>query len=107
MGHHQEKVYGETINLGTQYEISIEDLAHSLIKLFDRDVEIVCKTDRFRPKKSEVERLLSNNQKAKTRLNWSPLYSGEHGLTKGLQMTKEWFTNPDNIRFYKADLFNV
>jgi dTDP-glucose 4,6-dehydratase len=62
---------------------------------------------RLRPQKSEVERLLANNNKAKELLDWEPRAPGLAGLKAGLVETINWFTNHDNLKLYKADLYNL
>ena len=57
--------------------------------------------------KSEVNRLLSNNDKANELIHWTPDFGGREGLRAGLDRTREWFTNPENLKRYKADIFNV
>lgn len=79
-------VEGETINLGSGEEISVGDLAKSIIRLVGRDVPIVTEEQRLRPEKSEVNRLLADNTRARQRLGWKPEVSFEQGLTK----TIEW-----------------
>ena len=62
---------------------------------------------RVRSKKSEVFRLLASDIKAKKMLQWRPRYEGVAGFKKGLAKTLEWFNNPDNIRLYKFDVYNI
>ena len=62
--------------------------------------------NRLRPKKSEVNRLLSSNAKAKKYLNWSPKFKGSKGFKEGLQKTIEWFSKEENLKQYKANLYN-
>ena len=60
--------------------------------IFNKEIKIKSINERFRPKNSEVDRLLASNLKAKKILNWSPKYAGK-GLEKGLIKTIEWFKN--------------
>ena len=60
----------------------------------------------MRPKNSEVERLLSDNRKAKNILGWKPKISGIEGLNRGLLKTIEWFDKKDNLKLYKTGIFN-
>ena len=64
------------------------------------------KSERVRPKKSEVERLFANTKKAKNLLNWTPKYTKKNGFDKGLKKTIEWFSKKENLRRYKIDNFN-
>jgi dTDP-glucose 4,6-dehydratase len=71
------------------------------------DVEIQTDENRLRPEKSEVERLWADNSKAKNLLGWEPVFGGRDGFKRGLQETVEWFTNKENLKQYKADIYNI
>ncbi|MFE7116959.1 SDR family NAD(P)-dependent oxidoreductase [Streptomyces sp. NPDC057654] len=81
-----DRAIGHVVNLGTGREISIGDLAASLIKASGRDAEVVVDTGRLRPGGSEVERLLSDNSRAGEWAGWEPRV----GLEEGLERTSEW-----------------
>ncbi|MFA4934085.1 MAG: NAD-dependent 4,6-dehydratase LegB [Candidatus Omnitrophota bacterium] len=95
------KSTGEIINLGTNSEISIEDLARLISRYLNKNIKIESEKNRQRPVKSEVERLMADNAKAGRLLNWSPEYSLERGLKK----TIEWFKKNKGI--YKPEIYNV
>jgi dTDP-glucose 4,6-dehydratase len=84
-----EGVIGETINLGANGEVSIGDLAQTIIRLVGRLVEIITDEERFRPEKSEVMRLWSDNRKAKQIMGWEPQVSLEDGLCQTIEWIKE------------------
>jgi len=92
---------GEIINLGSNSEISIGDLTRLIALLLNRDVKIDSDKERKRPAKSEVERLMADNTKARQILNWEPKYS----LEKGLKKTIAWFK--ENKDIYKSGIYNV
>jgi len=94
---------GEVINLGRGEEISIGDLAKLIAKIMEKDITIIADEKRQRPQKSEVERLLADNKKAKNILHWSPKYSFEEGLIE----TIKWFQQPENLAMYKPDIYNL
>tara|TARA_B100001057_G_scaffold461214_1_gene513009 strand:- start:24 stop:1058 length:1035 start_codon:yes stop_codon:yes gene_type:complete len=98
---------GEVINLGSNFEVSIRETVELIAKKMSRKVSIVSDKDRFRPKKSEVQRLWASNEKAKSFLNWSPSYEGREGFSRGIEKTIEWFTEPKNLKAYKPDLYNI
>lgn len=102
-----ENTNGEIINIGSGYEISIEDTVFLIASLMNVKVSVDEDTSRIRPKLSEVERLLADNTKAKKMLNWTPQYHDKEGLKKGLLKTIEWFNNPNNIKAYKVDRYNI
>jgi len=102
-----DKSLGEVINLGSHFEISIGDTVALIAELMKQEVTIETEEQRTRPKNSEVERLFADNSKAKALLDWSPEFAGVDGLRDGLTKTIEWFSNPDNLRSYKANIYNT
>lgn len=92
---------GEEINIATQNEISIGQLAQELVRQINPDARIVCDKQRLRPEKSEVNRLLGSNEKILRLTNWRPT----HSLEQGLEETIEFFRN--NLDKYKIDLYNI
>lgn len=98
---------GEVINVGSNYEISIGETAALIAEVMGRTVHIYTDDVRLRPANSEVERLWADNQKAKQLLGWQPAYAGREGFKRGLQETIAWFTHPDNLKHYKADIYNI
>lgn len=95
------KTIGEEINIATQKEISIGELATEIINQINPRAQIVCEEQRLRPEKSEVNRLLGSNVKIKSLTDWSPQYT----LQQGIQHTIEWFKN--NYDVYKTDVYNI
>lgn len=98
-----DKTIGEEINISTQTEISIGDLAMKLISMISPSAKIIEEEKRMRPKNSEVERLLGSNAKIKNLTKWEPKYS----LDSGLKATVEWFKNPGHLKGYKSEIYNV
>lgn len=94
------KSVGEVINIGSNFEISIGDLANKMVSLIGENVEIVTDPSRVRPQDSEVERLWCDNTKAKRLLGWEP----KTFLDEGLKKTIDWIS--DNINLYKPELYN-
>ncbi len=92
---------GEEINIATEHEISIGQLAEELIKQMNPKAKIVCEDQRLRPEKSEVNRLLGSNSKIKRLTDWSPKYTFEQGVAE----TIEFFRN--NMDRYKTDIYNL
>jgi dTDP-glucose 4,6-dehydratase len=106
-GLESDRGLGEVINLGSNYEISIEDTVHLIAKLMHAEVEIENDEQRLRPEKSEVERLWADNKKAAELLNWHPDFSNLDGLSRGLEKTIEWFSDPKNLQIYKHGTYNI
>jgi NAD dependent epimerase/dehydratase len=97
------ELIGHEVNIATQSEISIHDLAMEMINQINPKAQIVTDTDRLRPEKSEVFRLFGSNEKIKKYTNWSPQYD----LKSGINETIEWFKVKENLQQYKADIYNV
>ncbi len=98
-----ETLIGEEVNLATQNEISIGDLAQTIIDLINPDARIITDEERLRPQKSEVERLLGANQKIMQHTSWKPQFTVKEGLAE----TIKWFREDANLKRYKADIYNV
>jgi dTDP-glucose 4,6-dehydratase len=80
---------GQVINLGTGREVSVGDLVDTIVRLVGRRVEVTFDATRLRPDRSEVERLLADNSKARQLLGWAPEVSLEDGLTRTIQWISE------------------
>ena len=102
-----ENAFGETINLGSNFEISIGDTVNVIAELMNKSITIETEDKRLRPKDSEVERLWADNKKAADLLHWKPNYGGLEGFKAGLSKTIEWFSKPENLSNYKSDIYNV
>lgn len=98
-----DKSIGEEINIATQQEISIGELANELISQINPAAHIITDDVRLRPEKSEVERLLGSNGKMMQISDWVPRFD----LKTGLSETIEWFKVQENSSKYKADIYNV
>lgn len=102
-----ERSVGEVINIGSNYEISIGDTAALIADIMGVDIEIETDDIRLRPDMSEVERLWADNRKALELTGWQPNYGGMEGLRRGLTETIDWFSDLDNLSYYKADRYNI
>jgi dTDP-glucose 4,6-dehydratase len=98
---------GEVINLGSGYEISVGQTVELIAETIGKKVDIVADDQRIRPEKSEVERLIASNAKAKQLIGWQPTYGGIEGFRRGLEKTVEWFSKKKNLRSYKTDMYNI
>ena len=96
-----DKTVGEEINIATQNEISICELAEELIKQINPQAKIVCDEERLRPEKSEVNRLLGSNEKIKMLTDWEPRFTFEEGLAQTIDFFR------DNLEKYKVDIYNI
>ena len=98
-----EKAIGETVNIGSNFEISIGDVVDNIKEIMNSDVEVITDNTRLRPEKSEVYRLWCDNTKIRELTGFEPKYS----IREGLEKTINWFTNPQNLQKYKTDIYNV
>ena len=98
-----DKLIGHEVNIATQSEITVGELAQSLINQINPNAKIVSDSIRLRPEKSEVFRLFGSNQKLKSFTDWKQNYS----LDEGLAETVEWFSKKENLQQYKSDIYNV
>ena len=96
-----DKTIGEEINIATQKEISIGELATEIIRQINPNAHIVCEKQRLRPEKSEVNRLLGNNEKIRNLTEWEPNYS----LQQGIEETICWMRR--YLNRYKIDIYNI
>lgn len=96
-----DKTIGQEINIATQREISIGQLAEELIRQINPNAKIICDEQRLRPEKSEVNRLLGCNKKIMELTDWKPQYSFEQGLAETIEFLKH------NMDKYKVDLYNL
>lgn len=96
-----ENTIGEEINIATQKEISIGELADELVRQIAPNARIVCDEVRLRPEKSEVNRLLGCNEKIKRLTDWEPKYTLEQGLAETIQFLR------GHMDVYKTDLYNL
>lgn len=98
-----EQTIGREINICSNKEISIGNLARILVDMINPEAAIINDEQRTRPGNSEVERLMGNNERIKKLTGWSPGYT----LDSGLKETIEWFKNKENLRLYKTKIYNV
>lgn len=96
-----DKTIGEEINIATQKEISIGELANELIRQINPNAKIICDEQRLRPEKSEVNRLLGANAKIKRLTTWTPQYTFEEGIAETIAFLR------NNMDKYKSDIYNI
>ncbi len=94
---------GETVNIGSNYEISIADTLNLIKEIMGSDVEFITEEQRRRPEKSEVFRLWCDNSKIEKLTGFQP----EVDIRAGLEKTIKWITQPEHLKAYKAEIYNV
>ena len=99
----EDKTIGETINIGSNFEISIANTLNIIKELMRSDVKFITDEQRIRPEKSEVFRLWCDNTKIEKLTGFKP----EFDIKQGLQKTIEWITEPNHLKTYKSEIYNV
>ena len=99
----EDKTIGETINIGSNFEISIANTLNLIKELMQSDVKFVTDKQRIRPEKSEVFRLWCDNKKIEGLTGFKPQFD----IKQGLQKTIDWITEPEHLKSYKSEIYNV
>jgi len=99
----ENKTIGETINIGSNFEISVKDTLELIKEIMNSDVEFILDEQRIRPTNSEVNRLWCDNTKINKLTGFKPKYN----IKTGLEKTIEWFEIEKNLLKYKSDIYNV
>ena len=99
----ESKSIGEVINIGSNFEISVGEVAKIIKKEMGSSIKIITDKSRIRPEKSEVMRLWCDNTKIHKLTGFKPDYN----IHTGLKKTISWFLQPENLSKYKADIYNV
>lgn len=96
-----DQTIGEEINIASQTEITVNDIFREISRQINPNAVAVADDERFRPSRSEVDRLLGSNEKIKRLTNWEPRYTLENGLKE----TISWMS--ENINRYKTEIYNI
>ncbi len=98
-----DETIGKEINIASNYEISMNDILNEIKEIMQSDMQFIADEQRLRPQKSEVFRLWGDNSLIKSLTGWEPQYS----IAQGLRETVEWFTTVENLKKYKAGIYNL
>lgn len=79
-------VEGETFNFGSGEEHVIADVVQLVLEQLGISLPVEATDERLRPPASEVERLLADASRARTRLGWEPTVA----FADGVAQTIEW-----------------
>jgi len=99
----EDATTGEIINIGSNFEISIANTLNIIKELMQSDVNFIADEQRIRPEKSEVFRLWCDNTKLKKLTGFSPQFN----IKQGLQKTINWIKEPEHLKAYKSEIYNV
>jgi nucleoside-diphosphate-sugar epimerase len=98
-----EKSIGQAVNIGSNFEISIGDTLNLIKELMNSDVKFIVDEERVRPLKSEVFRLWCDNSKIEKLTG----FKSKTSIRQGLKKTIDWITEPENLKKYKSEIYNV
>ncbi len=96
-----DNTIGKELNIATEQEISIGELANELIRQINPNAKIVTDENRLRPEKSEVNRLLGTAKELHSLTGWKPNYTFSQGLSETIEWTKK------NLESFKTDIYNI
>jgi len=99
----EDKTIGETVNIGSNFEISVGDTLDLIKELMESDVKFITDQQRIRPEKSEVFRLWCDNTKIEQLTDFKP----QVDIREGLQKTINWIVQPEHLKTYKSEIYNV
>ena len=98
-----KETVGKIVNSASSFEISIKQTAELIGDILNKEIEIKSKNERTRPTNSEVNRLYGDNSLIKKLTDWRPQFEGVEGFRKGLSITAEWFSEPENLKNYRRE----
>ena len=98
-----DEAVGQTVNIGSNHEISIHDTVLKIKHIMNSNAEIITNRERIRPANSEVRRLWCDNSLISKLTGFQPDYD----IDEGLKITVDWFVKPENLKKYKAEIYNV
>ncbi len=98
-----DSTIGKEVNIASNFEISMKDTLDLIKQIMNSNVKFITENQRVRPEKSEVFRLWGDNTLIKELTGFTPGYTIQQGLIE----TCSWFSNPDNLKKYKATIYNL
>lgn len=98
-----DNTIGKEINIASNQEVSMEQTLQLIKEYMQSDVNFISENKRMRPDKSEVYRLWGDNTLIKELTGWKPYFTLDQGLAK----TIDWFQDPENLKKYKSDIYNL
>jgi nucleoside-diphosphate-sugar epimerase len=98
-----DETIGKEINIASNFEISMADTLNLIKDIMQSDVSFITDEQRLRPKDSEVFRLWGDNSLITSLTNWR----AEYTIEAGLKETVDWFIMGENLKNYKAGIYNL
>jgi NAD dependent epimerase/dehydratase len=84
----EPKALGETYNIASGTDVSVEEVVTIVGQLLGRELRIVTQAERLRPNESEVLQLCGDASKLRQAVSWEPATS----LRDGLEAVIDWMT---------------
>lgn len=98
-----DETIGKEVNIASNFEISMADTLNLIKEIMQSDVKFITDEQRLRPSNSEVFRLWGDNSLICSLTTWKPEYT----IVQGLKETVEWFMKGENLKKYKARIYNL
>ena len=98
-----DETIGKEVNIASNFEISMADTLNLIKEIMQSDVKFITDEQRLRPSNSEVFRLWGDNSLICSLTTWKPEYT----IVQGLKETVEWFMKGENLKKYKAGIYNL
>ena len=102
-----KKGIGEIINIGSDFETSVEDLVKIVSKILNKKLIVKIDKKRIRPAKSEIFRLIANNKKAKKLLNWKSKMKNKKYFEASIKKTLNWFKDNEGSNEINESIYNM
>jgi dTDP-glucose 4,6-dehydratase len=96
-----EGTIGKVFNIGSNFEISIEDIVRKVGRILGKELRIIHESERKRPEKSEVRRLRADSTIANKTFGWAPQVSIDQGLAE----TIDWIDS--NLSKFKTGEYTI
>lgn len=98
-----DETIGKEINICSNFEISMSDTLNLIKEILNSDIRFITDEQRIRPANSEVFRLWGDNTLLRTLTGFQPEYT----IRIGLEETCKWFANPEILKKYKTNIYNL
>jgi len=96
-----DNFFGQIINVGSNNEISVKEIVDKVSSILKINIDIEQENIRQRPKMSEVNKLVCDNNKILSQSKWKPKIDFDEGLLKTINWLKK------NKSFSKSNLYHV
>lgn len=92
---------GEDYNIGSGIERSISEIVQGIESVLDKKIRVIQKSERHRPKKSEVRQLVCDSTKLKAISNWDSKFTNPENFQETLATLTEWYQENKPMRGFR------